>query len=129
MAAASKAKGLSAITDVAMRRLFAPEFQAANPDLMRDRREAFLRTDPDVFRAACEALAELDLRPQLGCVKVPVLVVVGEHDEATPPPMSHELAAGLPQARLRIVPGCAHVPQLQAPQAFLNTIRDFLGRP
>jgi 3-oxoadipate enol-lactonase len=129
MAAASKAKGLSAITDVAMRRLFAPEFQAANPDLMRERREAFLRTDPDIFRAACEALAELDLRPQLGEVKVPVLVVVGEHDEATPPPMSEELAAGLPQARLRIMAGCAHVPQLQAPQAFLNAIRYFLGRP
>ena len=37
MAAASKAKGLAAITDVAMRRLFAPEFQAANPELMADR--------------------------------------------------------------------------------------------
>jgi 3-oxoadipate enol-lactonase len=127
MAAASKAKGLSAITDVAMRRLFAPEFQAENPDLMRDRREAFLKTDPDVFRAACDALAELDLRPQLGQVKVPVLVVVGEHDEATPPPMSHEIAAGLPHARLKIIPGCAHVPQLQAPATFLAAIGDFLA--
>src|SRR3977135_3202145 len=75
MAAASKAKGLSAIIDVAMRRLFAPEFQARHPDLMRDRREAFLRTDPEVFRAACGALAELDLRPELERVKVPVPVL------------------------------------------------------
>src|ERR1700756_1518058 len=45
MAAASKAKGLSAITDVAMRRLFAPEFQAQHPDLMADRRAAFLKTN------------------------------------------------------------------------------------
>jgi 3-oxoadipate enol-lactonase len=126
MAAVAKAKGLSALTDVAMRRLFAPEFQQANPDLMRDRREAFLRTDPEVFRTACEALAELDLRPQLGQVKVPVLVLVGEHDEATPPPMSHEIAAGLPQARLKIIPGCAHVPQLQAPSAFLDAMEGFL---
>jgi 3-oxoadipate enol-lactonase len=127
MAAASKAKGLSAITDIAMRRLFAPEFQEANPELMRDRREAFLRTDPDVFRAACGALAELDLRPQLSQVKVPVLVLVGEQDEATPPPMSHEIATGLPQARLKIIPGCAHVPQLQAPSAFLDAIGEFLS--
>jgi 3-oxoadipate enol-lactonase len=126
MAAASKAKGLSAITDVAMRRLFAPEFQARHPDLMRDRREAFLRTDPEVFRAACGALAELDLRPELERVKVPVLVLVGEHDEATPPPMSHELAAGLPQARLETIVGCAHVPQLQSPEIFLDAVRDFL---
>jgi 3-oxoadipate enol-lactonase len=129
MAAASKAKGLSVITDVAMRRLFAPEFQEKHPDLMRDRREAFLRTDPEVFRAACAALAELDLRPQLAQVKVPVLVLVGEHDEATPPPMSRELAAGLPQARLKIIPGCAHVPQLQSPGVFLDAIGDFLAAP
>jgi 3-oxoadipate enol-lactonase len=126
MAAASKAKGLAAITDVAMRRLFAPEFQVQHPDLMADRREAFLQTDPEVFREACAALAELDLRPELPKVKVPVLVLVGEHDEATPPPMSCELAAGLPQAHLEIIPGCAHVPQLQSPELFLETIGDFL---
>jgi 3-oxoadipate enol-lactonase len=126
MAAASKAKGLAAITDVAMRRLFAPEFQVQHPDLMADRREAFLQTDPEVFREACAALAELDLRPELPKVKVPVLVLVGEHDEATPPQMSCELAAGLPQAHLEIIPGCAHVPQLQSPELFLETIGDFL---
>jgi 3-oxoadipate enol-lactonase len=126
MAAASKAKGLAAVTDVAMRRLFAPEFQEGHPELMRDRREAFLRTDPEVFRAACAQLAELDLRPELNKVKVPVLVVVGEHDEATPPPMSQELAALLPDARLKIIPGCAHVPQLQSPAIFLELIGDFL---
>src|ERR1700704_4687989 len=127
MAVASKTNGLQAITDVAIRRLFAPEFQAQHPDLMRDRREAFLKTDPEVFRAACMALAELDLRPGLGQVKVAVLVLVGEQDEATPPPMSHEIAAGLPQARLKVIPGCAHVPQLQAPSTFLDAIGDFLS--
>lgn len=129
MAAASKAKGLSAITDVAMRRLFAPAFQAQHPDLMRDRREAFLRSDPEVIQAACAALAELDLRPELGKVRVPVLVLVGEHDEATPPPMSRELAASLPNARLKIIAGCAHAPQLQAPEVFLDAIGDFLPEP
>ncbi len=125
MAAAAKAEGLQAVTEVAMRRLFAPEFQAQHPDLMRDRREAFLKTDPEVFRDACMALAELDLRDELARVKVPVLVLVGEHDEATPPPMSHELASGLPNARLKIIPGCAHVPQLQSPELFLDAIVDF----
>jgi 3-oxoadipate enol-lactonase len=126
MAAASRAKGLAAITDVAMRRLFAPEFQEEHPDLMADRRAAFLKTNEDVFRAACAQLAELDLRRELHKVEVPALVVVGEHDEATPPPMSHELAALLPNARLKIISGCAHVPQLQAPKLFLDTIADFL---
>ena len=94
---------------------------------MRDRREAFLRTDPEVFRAACAQLAELDLRPELSKVRVPVLVMVGEHDEATPPAMSQELVALLPNARLKIIPGCAHVPlQLQSPKIFAEMIADFL---
>ncbi|SCB16495.1 3-oxoadipate enol-lactonase [Bradyrhizobium shewense] len=126
MAKISREKGLEAITDVAMRRLFAPDFQAQHPELMRGRREAFLRTDPDVFCAACDALAGLDLRAELAGVQVPVLVMVGEHDEATPPPMSRELAAGLPRAELKIIPGCAHVPQLQSPQQFLGTLERFL---
>jgi 3-oxoadipate enol-lactonase len=127
MASVSKAKGLAAITDVAMRRLFAPDFQDRHPELMRGRREAFLRTDPWVFQAACNALADLDLRAELSEVKIPVLVLVGEQDEATPPAMSHELAAGLPDAQLKIIPGCAHVPQLQAPGLFLDAIGDFLS--
>jgi 3-oxoadipate enol-lactonase len=127
MAAAARARGIAAITDVAMRRLFAPEFQAAHPDLMRDRREAFLKTDPEVLQSACAALAALDLRGELSKVKVPVLVLVGEHDEATPPPMSHELVALLPNARLQVLAGCAHVPQLQAPEQFLDAIADFLA--
>jgi 3-oxoadipate enol-lactonase len=41
--------------------------------------------------------------------------------------MSHELAAGLPHARLKIIAGCAHVPQLQSPEMFLDAIGDFLS--
>ncbi|PAY10712.1 hydrolase [Bradyrhizobium sp. UFLA03-84] len=127
MARISREKGLAAITDVAMRRLFAPDFQAQHPALMRDRRDAFLRTDLDVFCAACDALAGLDLRAGLRGMTVPTRVVVGEYDEATPPEMSYELAAGLPRVELRIIPGCAHVPQLQSPRLFLDTIGDFLA--
>jgi len=126
MAAVSGAKGLAAIADVAMNRLFAPEFQATHPALMGERRAAFMRTDPEIFRAACDALASLDLRGGLSKVKVPVLVLVGEQDEATPPAMSHELAAGLPDAQLKIIPGCANVPQLQAPALFLAAIAGVL---
>ena len=126
MASVSRAKGLEALTPVAMRRLFAPEFQDANPDLMQERRTAFLRTDLDVFHAACLALAGLDLRPELSKVTMPVLVLVGDQDEATPPPMSEELHALLSDSRLAILKGCAHVPPLQAPDAFLDAIMGFI---
>lgn len=127
MSAGAEKGGLGAIADVAMRRLFAPEYQAAHPELIAQRKARFLAVDPRTFHSACHALAALDLRDQLSSVRIPALVLVGEMDEATPPAMSHELAAGLPDARLVILPGCAHVPQLQAPDLFLRTIADFIG--
>ncbi|HEY1227404.1 MAG TPA: alpha/beta fold hydrolase, partial [Ramlibacter sp.] len=127
MSAAARDKGLGAIADVAMRRLFAPEFQQQNPDLIAQRKQRFLAVDSATFHGACEALATLDVRDKLSGVKVPTLVLVGEQDEATPPPMSKELAAGLPDAHLEILAGCAHVPQLQAPEQFMQAIRGFIG--
>lgn len=126
MSAAAKEKGLGAIADVAMRRLFAPDFQEQNPELTEDRKKRFLAVDPKTFHGACDALATLDLRPQLAAVTVPTLILVGEQDEATPPPMSQELCAGLPHAKLVVLAGCAHVPQLQSPAVFMATIRDFI---
>ena len=126
MSVAAKEKGLGAIADVAMRRLFAPEFQEKNPELIADRKQRFLTLDTETFHGACAALASLDIRDQLSKVTQPVLVMVGEMDEATPPPMSVELHAGLSNAKLNILPGLAHVPQLQAPVVFMNAIRDFI---
>lgn len=127
MSAAAGAKGLAGISEVAMRRLFAPEFQAAHPELVEQRRARFVAVHPETFHAACAALAALDLRAQARGVKLPVLVAVGEQDEATPPAMARELAALLPDARLVLLPGCAHVPQLQAPQQFLAAVGEFIG--
>jgi 3-oxoadipate enol-lactonase len=126
MSAAAREKGLGAIADVAMRRLFAPEFQQRNAALIEERKKRFLAVDAATFHGACDALATLDLRDRLKTVTVPVLVLVGEHDEATPPPMSRELAAGLPDAKLVELPGLAHVPQLQAPEVFLAALRPFI---
>lgn len=127
MARAAAAKGLEAIADTAMRRLFAPDFHASNPGLVAERRAIFMQSDPQVIIAACHALAELDLRPALADVDVPVLALVGSQDEATPPPMSEEVARLLPNARLTVLEGLAHVPQLQAPERFLDAVLPFLA--
>ena len=127
MSAAASAKGLAAIADVAMRRLFSPEFQAQHPELVAQRRERFIAVHPETFHAACAALATLDLREQARGVQVPVLVLVGEQDEATPPAMARELASLLPDARFEMLAGCAHVPQLQAPRQFLQAISSFIA--
>lgn len=126
MREAAARAGLESIADVAMRRLFSPEFQAENPYLVAERRAAFLATDPAMFAAACAALEELDLRPELARLALPVLVVAGSLDEATPPAMARELVSLLPDARLAVLDGLAHVPQLQAPDEFLAAIGEFI---
>lgn len=126
MSAGATKGGLAAVADTAMRRLFAPAYQDEHPDLIAERKQRFLAMDPRTFHAACAALAELDLRPQLAGMVLPTLVLVGEMDEATPPAMSTELAAGLPNAQLHILSGLAHVPQLQAPEQFLAVVTPFL---
>lgn len=128
MSSTAREKGLGAIADVAMRRLFAPEFQERNPELTEERKKRFLAVDPETFHGACNALATLDIRDKLSAVTVPVLVLVGAQDEATPPPMSRELASALPDARLVELPGCAHVPQLQAPDQFMAAVRPFIDQ-
>jgi 3-oxoadipate enol-lactonase len=127
MSATSREKGLGAIADVAMRRLFAPEFQQQNPAMIEERKKKFLMVDPTTFHGACEALSTLDLRDKLAGIKLPTLVLVGEQDEATPPPMSHELQKGVKGSKLVELKGCAHVPQLQAPEQFMAAIAGFIA--
>ncbi|NDU91807.1 MAG: alpha/beta fold hydrolase, partial [Ferrovum sp.] len=66
MSAIAQEKGLVAIAEVAMRRLFSPEFQSDHPALIEERRRRFLAVDPQTFHNACAALATLDLRERLG---------------------------------------------------------------
>lgn len=126
MAMGAASKGLKGIADIAMRRLFSAHFHAENPELVEQRRAIFLQSNPAVVIAACEALAGMDLRPEIPNIDIPVLVVVGALDEATPPAMSHELAGLLPHAHLQVLDGLAHVPQLQDPARFLAAVLLFL---
>lgn len=127
MAAAAAAKGLDATADVAMRRLFSPEFQDGHPELVAARRERFLATDPAVFARACDDLAALDLRAEVAGLRVPLFVVAGDGDEATPPAMARELAGLVDGTRFMELKGLAHVPQLQDTGRFMEAVGAFLG--
>ncbi len=123
----AKNNGLTAIADVAMRRLFAPAYQEQHPELIAQRKERFLSMNLETFHGACNALSTMDLRPLVKDLQIPSLVLCGEFDEATPPAMSEELASLLPNASLNILPGLAHVPQLQDPEAFFAAIDHFIN--
>lgn len=126
MADRVRQSGMEAIVDVAMKRLFPDDFIAAHPEIVAERRNALVKTNPGFFAEACHALAALDLAAQIGTIRNRTLVVVGELDTATPPEMSHVLARALPDAELLEIPGCGHAPMVQAPETFVRAISGFL---
>ncbi|TMJ98411.1 MAG: alpha/beta fold hydrolase [Actinobacteria bacterium] len=78
--------------------------------------------------AALEAIRDrVDSRPTLSTIDVPVLVVVGEEDDVTPPSEAEALAAVLPDARLLRIPGAGHLPSLEQPDEFNRELLAFLG--
>lgn len=118
--------GMGAVVDVAVRRIFPEPYLKANPSVIAQRRRVLEAVDPQAFAAACRALADLDLRPQLGAIANQTLVVAGAEDATTPPEMAQELAAGIAAARLEIIPECGHCPQLQNPDALLGALDSFM---
>lgn len=68
---------------------------------------------------SCDRLAELDL---------PALVVVGEKDRVTPPPLAETLAARIRGARLERIAGAGHICNVEQPAAFNRVLLDFLER-
>ena len=67
-----------------------------------------------------------DSRPDLAAIAVPTLVGVGEEDALTPPHLAEEMAAGIPGARLARIPGAGHLPPMEAPDAVIRLLRDWL---
>jgi pimeloyl-ACP methyl ester carboxylesterase len=91
--------------------------QAAAADVRRCGKRTFL--------AGLAELATVDVRPRLGRVTMPALVVCGSKDRFNIP-LSRELAAWIPVAELRIVPGAEHIWNLQQPEAFNRTLAAFV---
>jgi L-proline amide hydrolase len=67
-----------------------------------------------------------DITPRLGDVRVPVLVISGEHDEATPA-VVRPLVDALPDARWELVESTSHSTHLEQPERFLALVEAFLS--
>jgi pimeloyl-ACP methyl ester carboxylesterase len=127
MAAKVSEGGLGAIAEIAAKRVFSPAYLASHPEAIEQRKAVLLEIDPKAFQAACKILQEADLEPLLHRMHVPTLVVCGEFDQATPPPLNKAIADKVAGAAYVELPGCGHCPPLEQPQAFLAAIKDFVG--
>lgn len=79
----------------------------------------------EALRDGLAILATADLRPRLGELCQPVLVIAGERDRLTPPEAGRRLATALPDARFLVLPGAAHVPFLSHPEDFVSALVAF----
>jgi sigma-B regulation protein RsbQ len=66
-----------------------------------------------------------DIRPPLGAIALPVLLVHGGEDVAAPPEVGEYTRSRVPRSKLVIVEGTGHLPHLTAPAAVAREILDF----
>jgi pimeloyl-ACP methyl ester carboxylesterase len=65
--------------------------------------------------------------PRLGALRVPTLLLCGDLDAPHLQERCALLARLIPGAELRVMPGCAHLPNLEQPRAFEAHVRELLG--
>lgn len=83
------------------------------------------RASSEVWTDGLAGLLETDLRHVLPRVRMPALVVVGEHDRVTPPSSGVELAGALPDGRFVLLEGAGHIAMMERPVELDREIRMF----
>ncbi|MQY39582.1 putative aminoacrylate hydrolase RutD [Streptomyces sp. RB17] len=117
-----RTNGLDPIARTSPERWFTGSFATAQPAITEWAVQMVRTTDPGCYIAACEALAAFDVRTELGRVGVPTLVLVGSDDQVTGPAEARTLVAGIPDARLAVVPGASHLVPVEQPAAVTDLL-------
>jgi 3-oxoadipate enol-lactonase len=120
-------QGTGALVEVLLGRWFTPRFAAASPETISWARGLVTGTPAAGYAGCCAAIETMDLVPVLGSITAPTLVIAGADDPATPPDHAGIIAAGIPGARLEIVPDAAHLANVEQPEAVTRLLLDFLG--
>lgn len=80
-----------------------------------------------VMRETMKKVIEEDLRPDLGKITVPTLIVWGDRDRVIPLSDAHIMKEEIPDATLEIVEGAGHRLPYQEPEIFTRLVLTFLG--
>ncbi|MBH0236479.1 3-oxoadipate enol-lactonase [Methylobrevis albus] len=116
--------GLESIADAVMERWFAPTFRAG-PDLALWR-AMLTRTPPAGYVAACAALAGADQTAATQELRLPVLVIAGSEDGASPAAVVKATADLIPGAAFHEIAGAGHLPPVETPDAWAALVAPFL---
>ncbi len=117
-------RGMEPVAEPVLARWFTPGFAGSRPDVVEQMRRTLLEIPPEGYAGCCEALAEMDLRPELPAIEAPTLVLSGREDEATPPDHGRRIAEGIANARFELVDAAAHLANVEQPSA----VSELIGR-
>ena len=124
-AAAVRAEGMADIAAGAPGRWFTPEFAARQPVIVGTMQKTLRALDPEGYAACCEALAVADLRPDIGRIRAPTLVIAGAQDPVTTVADAQALAAAVGDATVVTLPA-SHLSNIEAPDRFTDAVATFL---
>ncbi len=100
---------------------------AASEALRAEVIETMAVIDPAAYRIGAEAVWLADQRDRAAAIDVPTLILVGDEDGITPPPLSEELHRLIPGSRLEVIAGAGHLTNAEQPEAFNSAIESFLA--
>jgi 3-oxoadipate enol-lactonase len=114
-AATVRSEGMEAILDAQLDRWFTPEFRASGAEVLERTRQGLLSASPEGYASCCEAIAQFDIRAELGSIHAPTLVIAGGDDQATPPDHGRLIADSIDGARFVLVDGARHLAGVERP--------------
>lgn len=118
------------VLDLLVPQTFSPRYLAAHGDLVALRREQVASLPDTWFEGLAGLMASLeglDLRPFLGRIRCPTLVVAAEEDLTFPVEEAQSLASAISGARLTVVPDAGHGLVIEAPQRLIAILNEFLA--
>ena len=121
-AEAARASGMQGLIDFQLTRWFSDEFRSAHPDVLERTAAIFVSNDFDCYAASCGLLGDVDVRSHLGSFRMPVAIIVGEEDYATPVAMAQDLHAAIPHSTLTILPGARHLTPIERPDSIAEAV-------
>jgi pimeloyl-ACP methyl ester carboxylesterase len=89
---------------------------------------AMARISSAALRTSIDCIVTHDTHHLLGRINAPTQCLVGEADEETPVSYSEAIAAGIPHARVLIIPGAGHLLHVEAPDAVNALIDEHCSR-
>jgi 3-oxoadipate enol-lactonase len=100
---------------------------AERPTVVAAVRDMIAGADPEGVARALMAMRDRpDSTPDLVNIAVPVLAIVGDEDQVTPAPGARQIAEGVADGRLVVIPKAGHLANLEAAPAFDNVLQAFL---